>query len=157
MYNIELRGIRRKISSLIDENHQQNMEIALFKQKVGFQDKLDHRKVKKEKPNDQTINQMSTRTVNDRQKRPFRLLPPYSDELDAANLTELAVLRPSDRLLRSILIGLHSEWFYQVKSNESTNIIGINNDTKLDTVFGAFEQSGGTSHPPSLVEKRIIL
>ena len=53
------------------------------------------------------------------------------------------------------LLGYTLNGFYQVKSEGSANIIGINNDTKLDTVFCAFKQPEVNKNL-SLIENRII-
>jgi len=145
-----------------DENHQQNMEITRLKEIAGLQDKPNHQKIQKDQPNDQTINQLSTRTGNDRPKRPYRLLPPYNDELDGDGKRKGTTIPPDRQFYGPptgcsdlSLLGFTLNGFYQVKSNESTNSVGISNETKLDTVFCAFKQPGGTSDP-SFVEKRII-
>ena len=54
------------------------------------------------------------------------------------------------------LLGYTLNGFYQVKSDGPANIIGINNDTKLDTVFCAFKQPEVNHINQSLVENRII-
>ncbi len=138
-----------------------NPEIA------GLQDKPNHQKVNKEQPNDSIMKKLPTRTGNDRPKRPYRLLPPLSDELDSDGKRKGTTISlnpqfygPPTGCSDLSLLGFTLNGFYQVKSNqtnrsnESTNSIWINNDTKLDTVFCAFKQPEGTSNP-SLVEKRI--
>jgi len=162
MYNKELQGIHQEIGSLRDENHQQNMEIALLKEMVGFQDNPNHQKENIEHPNDPTMNKLSTRSGNDRQKRPYRLLPPHNDELDGDGKRK-GIIIPSNQQFYGpptgcsdlSLLGFTLNGFYQVKSNESTYSNITNNDIKLETVFCAFKQPEGT-YNPSLVEKRIV-
>jgi len=139
------------------------MEIALLKEIVGFQDKPNPSKIPKEQHGDPKMEKLSTRMEHDRQKRPYRLLPPHHDALDGDTDNRKGTIISSNGQFYGpptgctdlSLLGYTLNGFYQVKSSTSANNIEINNNMKLDTVFCAFNQPEG-SHNPSFVENRII-
>jgi len=147
---IELRFIHQEIGLLRDENHHQNIEIALLKEKFGStKDSNDDRRMAATSLDD-----------NHRNKRPVRLLPPHILYGDRKNETEKQQQinrrryeEPTGCSDLSIL-DYTLNGFYQVKSNESTTK-STSNEINLETVFCAFKQPEGT-YNSALIEKRII-
>jgi len=149
----ELRFIHQEIGLLRDENHHQNTEIALLKEKISStKDSYDQRIMTAASPDD-----------NHRNKRPVRLLPPHILFGERKNETELQKQTNRRRYEQPTncsdlsLLGFTLNGFYLVKSNESSTSKSkrTNNDIKLETVFCAFKQPEGKFNP-ALVEKRII-
>ncbi len=130
---IELRFIHQEIGSLRDENHNQNLEIALLKERIG---------------------NLDDQSLHHRGERPVRLLPPYlfygernkNETEQQKQMNRRRYEQPTNCSDLSIL-GYTLNGFYLVKSNNNASTT-----IKLETVYCAFKQVEGTLFDASLVE-----
>ncbi len=170
----ELHLIHQQIGFLMDENRNQNHEIALLKEIVGRNGKssfLQQTLVNKEYQDDDQQQmerkimfgprQSSDELGLQRAKRPARLLPFSLLFGDRKNETDAILQRrfygPPTNCSDLTRLGYTLNGFYLVKpmnNNNDTGNSSIIKDTKLYTVFCSFKQAEG-ANDPSNVEKRV--
>ena len=162
---LELRIIHQEIGSLRDENKKQNTKIAHLEEVIESQEEkmdqkitkeLDQRMMMKVLKEDENQNRSLPEKV--RNKRPYRLLPfktNYNDVPGDAikdgrsiNPNRHRFYGPPTSCFDLSQLGYTLNGFYLVQ------LVNITTETKVETVYCAFEQPEGTSLNQSIVEKR---
>jgi len=161
---LELHFLHREIDQLRDENQNQNKDIAMLKEIVGFPNnqsitdqivsliikELHKKKVMKESTPPSTS---AVLHLANRNKRPYRLLPINNKEANHQPILNL--YGPPTNCSDLSYLGYTLNGFYLVLS-----ITNNANDDRIetDTVYCAFKQPEGvTFNPTAITEKRIII
>lgn len=136
-----IRLVYKEIGLLKHENQNQNFEIAMLKVLVmGSHQKSD------------SLDQIERHT--NKNKRPFRLLPPSALYGDRNNKTENQIHNkfygPPTNCSELSLLGYTLNGYYQVKSGDISNI------AQVDIVYCSFKQPDGKFHSSGNEDSRVL-
>ena len=155
--------IHQEIGSLRDENKKQNMKIAHLEGVIGSQEERIDQKITKELDQRMVVlkeaeNLSRSSPEKVRHKRPYRLLPLKTNSNDVPGddikkdgsivSNRHRFYGPPTSCLDLSQLGYTLNGFYMVK------LANIITETRVETIYCAFEQPEGTSLNQSIVEKR---